>query len=109
MPVTVHARWAAGTGSAIEGDAQRVGVNVFSACSAFGRIVMPTHVSPVRSNCFCMSAQPMLMSIRFDGLNISTTTLPDDFAGSAGRRTRIRVVYGALAVRMVAGPGAGQS
>ena len=56
-----------------------------------------------------MIAQPMLRSMWLDGLSISTTALPLERAGLCGRRTRIRVVYGAFGVRTTAGPAAGHS
>ena len=73
-----------------------------------GFAVMPTQTSPLRMNWSCDSAQPMLRSNRFDGLSISTITLPLKCERLAGRRTRIRVVYGASGVRTTAGPDAGQ-
>lgn len=50
----------------------------------------------------------MFRSKRLEGLSISTTTLPLKREAFAGRRTRMRVVYGASGVRTTAGPGAGQ-
>ena len=79
-----------------------------SASTALGRIVMPIQVSPLRIMCSRMIDQPMLRSIRFDGFSISTIALPLERAGLCGRRTRIRVVYGAFGVRTTAGPAAGQ-
>ncbi len=69
---------------------------------------MPTQASPLAHDLACAIAQPMLRSNRFDGLSISTTTLPLKCEAFAGRRTRMRVVYGASGVRTTAGPGAGQ-
>ena len=69
---------------------------------------MPTQASPLRTIWRCAIAQPMLRSNWFDGLSISTTTLPLKREAFAGRRTRIRVVYGTSGVRTTAGPGAGQ-
>ena len=68
---------------------------------------MPTQASPLRTIWRCAIAQPMLRSNRLDGLSISTTTLPLKREAFAGRRTRMRVVYGASGVRTTAGPGAG--
>ncbi len=50
----------------------------------------------------------MFRSMLFDGLSISTIAFPLERAGFCGRRTRIRVVYGAFGVRTTAGPAAGQ-
>ena len=51
----------------------------------------------------------MFKSNRLDGFSGSTTTLPLNFFGLIGRRTRRRVLQGASAVRTTAGPGAGPS
>jgi hypothetical protein len=56
----------------------------------------------------CAIAHPMFRSKRLEGLSISTTTLPLKREAFAGRRTRMRVVYGVSGVRTTAGPGAGQ-
>jgi hypothetical protein len=74
-----------------------------------GLAVIPTQTSPLRMNCSCASAQPMLRSNRLDGLSGSTMTLPLKCRIDFGRRTRSRVVYGASGVRTTAGPVAGQS
>src|SRR5450759_877274 len=96
-----------GNGFAHDRAAYRVGLKVCNAATEIGFAVIPTHTSPLRINWRWATAQPMLMSNRFDGFNISTMTLPLKWARCAGRRTSTRVVYGAFGVRMTAGPEAG--
>jgi hypothetical protein len=72
-----------------------------------GLPVTPTHASPLATNWRFIIAHPMLRSNAFDGFSTSTMTLPLNRAAFAGRRTSMRVVYGALAVRTMAGPETG--
>ena len=69
--------------------------------------VTPTQTSPLATIWRFIIAQPMLRSNEFDGFSISTMTFPLNCPLCAGRRTSMRVVYGAFAVRTMAGPGAG--
>src|SRR4051812_28720217 len=98
-----------GSGFANDRVPYRCGSKLFSVTIDTGFPVMPTHASPLRANCLPATAQPHLRANQFGGLSISTTTLPLNVDAFAGRRTRIRVVYGASGVRTTAGPGAGQS
>src|ERR1700712_2568541 len=97
-----------GSGLAIDSGAYLTGSNVLSVCIETGLTVTPTQTSPLRTIWSCINPQPKFRSNKLDGLSGSTMTLPLKLATFAGRRTRIRVVYGALAVRTFAGPGAGQ-
>src|SRR3954451_2992659 len=97
-----------GSGLSIDNGAYRLGSKVFSVCIDTGLTVTPTHTSPLRISSSCIKPQPRFRSNTLDGLSGSTTTFPLNLASFAGRRTRILVVYGASAVRMTAGPGAGQ-
>src|SRR3954464_14590506 len=93
-----------GTGFANDSEPYRTGSNDLSATTVIGLAVIPTHTSPLRMNCLCDSAQPILRSNRFDGLSGSTITLPLKCRIDFGRRTSMRVVYGAPGVRTTAGP-----
>src|SRR5580658_2577759 len=89
--------------------AYRDGLKFLSATTDTGFAVIPTHASPWRANCLPEMVHPRFKSNEFEGFNISTATVPLNFARSAGRRTSTRVVYGTLGVRTTAGPGSGQS
>ncbi len=96
-----------GSGFAIDSDPYRTGSKFFSASIEMGLPVTPTQASPFATIWRFIIAHPMLRSNAFDGFRTSTMTLPLNRAAFAGRRTSTRVVYGALAVRTAAGPGAG--
>ena len=98
-----------GSGLAKDSAAYRCGSKVLSASTEIGLIVTPTQASPLRISCRLSRPQPMLRSNRLDGLSGSTTTLPLNFDARAGLRTRMRVTYGASAVRTTAGPTSGHS
>ncbi|MBI2187330.1 MAG: hypothetical protein HYU37_09480 [Acidobacteria bacterium] len=68
-----------------------------------------TKTSPFSMKESCETPHVKLKSKRRALLAISTTALPLNRRGSAGRRTRIRVVYGAFGVRTVSRPSAGHS
>src|SRR3954462_1980273 len=97
-----------GSGFAKLRAAYRRGSKFFSAWTEIGLAVMPTQASPLATSRRFSIAQPMFRSNRLEGLSISVTTLPLKRDALAGRRTRIRVVYGASAVRTTAGPASGQ-
>jgi hypothetical protein len=69
---------------------------------------MPTQASPLRTYSRWVSAQPMFRSSMFDGLSISTQTVPLARRARAGRRTSTRVAYGASGVRTTAPLASGQ-
>src|SRR6186997_896336 len=104
-PSSVSDRAALGAQGAFEGFANEIaayleGLKVFSPAATFG-VLMPTQASPFSTKKSREYPQIIGQSKRRAECRISTMTFPLNREALAGRRTRMRVAYGALAVLTV--------